>query len=161
MTEQVNKPIIDHDAEPTRLMYPDPLDYELAHNRYLRNKWIKQHTNNGANFPQDPEGMEAFSKLLNDRDKQALTLKKLRLEEQTSKQNGESAALVAQLLSKISGSTFNISQTNTSVAAPSLPADARPDTIVEGMLDQSNGSETYDMFMARMQSSDSNTEDTN
>lgn len=161
MEEQVNKPTVDYDVEPTRLMYPDPLDYELAHNRYLRNKWIKQHTNNGTSFPQDPEGMEAFSKLLNDRDKQALTLKKLRLEEQASKQNGESAALVAQLLSKISGTTFNVTQTNTSVAAPSLPADSRPETLVEGMLDTAHSNETYDTFMARMQATDDNPQDDN
>lgn len=127
----------------------DEQDLQLAKIREYRNTWIEQATRKGTVFPDDPECMQALAKLMKDSDDQALKLKKLKIEDQANKQNGESAALVAQLLSKISG-VMNAPETVSDRAAPSLAANDHPTTMVEGMLDDNPIQETSRQFRDRM-----------
>lgn len=127
----------------------DEQDLQLAKIREYRNTWIEQATRKGTIFPDDPECMQALAKLMKDSDDQALKLKKLKIEDQANKQNGESAALVAQLLSKISG-VVTPAEVFSDRAAPSLAADDHPSTVVEGMLDDNPIQETSRQFRDRM-----------
>ena len=50
----------------------------------MRRRLIGALTNDGTVFPTDAESIEALSKLLADKDRQVLFLKKLKLEEQNA-----------------------------------------------------------------------------
>ena len=127
----------------------DEQDLQLAKIREYRNTWIEKATQKGTIFPDDPECMQALAKIMKDADDQALKLKKLKIEDQANKQNGESAALVAQLLSKISG-VMTPAESISDRAAPSLAANDHPTTVVEGMLDDNPVQETSRQFRDRM-----------
>lgn len=127
----------------------DEQDLQLAKIREYRNTWIEKATQKGTVFPNDPECMQALAKLMKDADDQALKLKKLKIEDQANKQNGESAALVAQLLSKISG-VMTPAESISDRAAPSLAANDHPTTVVEGMLDDNPVQETSRQFRDKM-----------
>lgn len=124
-------------------------DQELAYTRSLRRRFIETLTNNGVSFPTDPESIEAFTKLLADVDKQALTLKKLKIQQEQNQHNGEAATLVAQMLTKITGLKMQNTPDN-SIDAPELPESVGEVTVSEGLTDKDPGSETFAEFSARM-----------
>ena len=124
-------------------------DQELAYTRSLRRRFIETLTNNGVSFPTDPEGVEAFTKLLADVDKQALTLKKLKIQQEVNQQNGDAAALVAKMLTKITGLKMQ-NQPDQNIDAPELPEAVGEVTVTDGLTDKDPGSETFSEFSARM-----------
>ena len=128
---------------------PSIEDQELAYTRSLRRKFIGTLTNNGVDFPTDPEAIEAFTKLLADVDKQALSLKKLKLQQEVNQQNGDAAALVAQMLVKITGLKMQ-NVADQSIDAPELPETVGETVVTEGLTDKDPGSETFAEFSARM-----------
>ena len=134
-------------------------DQELAYTRALRRKFIGDLTSEGTVFPTDPESIEAFTKLLADVDKQALSLKKIKVQEQANKQNGESAALIAQMLTKLTGAKMQ-AQFSTDAQPPELPEGSSP-VITDGLTDSNPGSETFADFSQRMFAEETvNTENT-
>ena len=124
-------------------------DQELAYTRSLRRRFIETLTNNGVSFPTDPEGIEAFTKLLADVDKQALTLKKLKIQQEVNQQNGDAAALVAQMLTKITGLKMQ-KEPDQNIDAPELPESVGEVALSNGLTDKDPGSETFAEFSARM-----------
>ena len=52
---------------------PDAPDYDIAYTRAMRRRLIGALTNDGTVFPTDAESIEALSKLLADKDRQALS----------------------------------------------------------------------------------------
>ena len=82
-------------------------------------------------------------------DKQALTLKKLKIQQEVNNQNGEAAALVAQMLTKITGLKMQ-NEPDQNINAPELPETVGEVAITEGLTDKDPGSETFAEFSARM-----------
>lgn len=131
---------------------PDAPDYDIAYTRAMRRRLIGALTNDGTVFPTDAESIEALSKLLADKDRQALSLKKLKLEEQNAGDNGEAAKFIAQILSQINGKSVDTSQVYDREPVE-LPTDAPLPQIVPGMLDNNQVQQTYASFQAKRQAS--------
>lgn len=134
---------------------PDAADYDIAYTRAMRRRLIGALTNDGTVFPTDAESIEALSKLLADKDRQALSLKKLKLEEQNAGDNGEAAKFIAQILSQINGKS--VASTEVYDRDPvELPTDAPLPEIVPGMLDNNQVQQTYASFQAKRQAKQEN-----
>ena len=136
---------------------PDAPDYDIAYTRAMRRRLIGALTNDGTVFPTDAESIEALSKLLADKDRQALSLKKLKLEEQNAGDNGEAAKFIAQILSQINGKSVDTSQVYDREPVE-LPVDAPLPQIVPGMLDNNQVQQTYASFQAKRQASQADPE---
>lgn len=128
----------------------DATDYDIELVRQIRRKAISQLTKDGTVVPQDTEELAALSKLLADKDRQALSLKKLKIEAQAADDGAQSAKIVAQLLTQLTGEKMQQMFAQGNGAVPELSSDAPMPEIVPGMLDADPGNETYDTFKKKM-----------
>ena len=124
-------------------------DQELEYTRGLRRRMVDKLTENN-HFPVEPKEVAALAGLLSDIDRQAISKKRIKAEEESNKQNGEAAAIIAQMLLQLNGKNMQSQETLERVNTPTLPAGLPPPVITDGLLDMDSGNETYEQFSKRM-----------
>ncbi len=124
-------------------------DEDLKYTRELRKTIIEGFKEKGT-LTKDTKELMVISGLLADIDRTAMQSKKIKSDEKAAKNNGESAALIAEMLSKISGVTMSKSASNQSAEAPVMPSDQAAIEITPGLLDQNAGNTTYSEFIKQM-----------
>lgn len=125
-------------------------DQDLDYVRIKRKAIIDELTKNVKDI--DTKEASVIGTLLTDMDRTALAKKRIKNEEQSNKNNGEAAALIAQMLVKLSGANMNPYSSNEGTRPPpELPADLPPPNITPGLLDENPRPEYYAEFSKRMQ----------
>lgn len=124
-------------------------DQELEYTRGLRRRMVEKLTENN-HLPVDPKEVSALAGVLSDMDRQSISIKRIKADEQNSKQNGEAAAIVAQMLMQLNGRNMSSQSALERTSAPVMPAGLEPPVINDGLLDMSPGHETYEQFSKRM-----------
>lgn len=127
-------------------------DLDIDYVRAMRKKMITKIVGeNQENLPIEPKEVKALGSLLADMDRTAIASKRLKLEEESNKNNNDNAAMIAKMLTQISGVNMTGQLPSSEVKAPQLPPGLEPPTIVPGMLDTHPGSETFAEFKKKMQ----------
>lgn len=126
-----------------------PEDDDLAFTREMRRKLVQALAPNGK-CSDDARQAGVLAGVLSDMDRQAMGIKRLKADEQSNRNNGDTAAVIAEFLSKLSGANM-ANNTETTGKAPTLPADLPKPVINPGAMDQDCGNETFAQFTARME----------
>ena len=125
-------------------------DQDLDYVRIKRKAIIDELTKDVKDI--DIKEASVIGMLLTDMDRTALAKKRIKNEEQSNKNNGEAAALIAQMLVKLSGANMNPYSSNEGTRPPpELPADLPPPNITPDLLDENPRPEYYAEFSIRMQ----------
>lgn len=132
-----------------------PEDTELLYTRDIRRRIVDKLTENNS-VPTEAKDIAALAGVLSDIDRQAINIKKIKADEQTSRTNGEAAAVVAQLLLQLNGNNMASQVSVERATTPALPAGLAPPVIVDGLTDMDSGSDTYAQFSKRMESKEEN-----
>lgn len=126
-------------------------ELDLDYTRSIRKKLVGTMTDNETSMPKDPKEISILAGILSDMDRASISIKRLKQEEQNNKTNSQSAAIIAEMLTKLTGNTM-VANTDEGVrsAPPTLPAGLEPPMINEGLTDADAGNETYAEFSKRM-----------
>ena len=99
----------------------------------------------------DTKDIAVLGSLLSDMDRTALSIKRLKLEEVNSKNGSESAALIASILTQLTGKYMRPEVDESDPTdIPFLAESDKLTQISEGLADSDPGNETYSEFKKRM-----------
>lgn len=124
-------------------------DLDLEYTRGIRRKMIDKLTENNQ-LPTEAKDVAVLAGVLSDVDRSAIAIKRLKADDKNNKDNRESAALIAKMLSQFSGKDMKPQVSGERTSVPQLPADLEPPELVEGHTDKDPGNETYSEFQKRM-----------
>jgi hypothetical protein len=107
---------------------------------------IKSLTSSG--IPQDPDNVKVLLSALKDMDSQAISRKRIKVEEKVSDNQEKAASIIAHILSNTHSSQFIDSNVNSSRAIPILPSNIIDIEILPGETEVDAPQQDYDSFMA-------------
>lgn len=129
----------------------DQTDIDLNNTRGHRQAIVKQlMVENNGKYPTDPKELKVFLQALSDMSKDAISTKRIRVEEKANDTMEQNRQIAAEILKTIVPARMAV-QPDVSKAGPIVDTAAIPrPTFVEGELDVRSGGDNYQSFTKRM-----------